>query len=573
MTTYLWTGASDTDWSNSSNWNVVNGTNVTSNTGIPGSADTVLIMSGNALQQAGYTFNGDTNAMNIAVKNMTPTLSGSTPITVANVTLGGNGGFATLTTGGTPFTVTGTLQDPKSAGIRNSEGGAYNLQGTNIHIVHLVWGTGDNVSYGTGGSPATITADWMSGAGQNDNGNNSTITVTKGYDVDSSGNPAFQNGRNGNNNWNILYADSAEKRFPDACFLSGSMIRTQQGDVAVEDICVADSIIAQVAGRDVARKVVWTGRARVFVNTSRSVDSAGYPVRIVSNALADGVPSQDLLITSEHCLLLEDKFIPVRMLVNGASIFYDTSITSYDHYHIETEEHSIITANDVLTESYLDTGNRRSFRQGGTVVQFGSRALTWENDAAAPLDVSRTFVEPHFRKLENRAATTLGLSSQKPPCGTTTEPDLRLLTDAGHIIRPTRIKGNKAMFMLPHSVDSIRILSRTSRPCEAIGAFFDDRRDLGVLIGQISLFDSVKSETIDHHLTSSTLIGWEAAHNAHARWTTGNAELPLGKRTPNSIGMLALEILSAGPYVVAQTDQSAMETTQSVQIETQGLSA
>ncbi|GAB6853152.1 Hint domain-containing protein [Asaia astilbis] len=573
MTTFLWTGASNTNWNNSSNWNVVDGTTVTSRTGIPGSADTVLIMSGNTLRQAGYTFNGDTNAINNAVKNMTPTLNGITSITVANVTLGGNGGPATLITGSTPFTVTDTLQDPLTAGLSNSQGGSYSLQGTNIYIGHLNWGTGGSVSYGTNGSPAAVTVDWMRGAGQNANGNYSTITVTKGYDVDSSGAPLFRNGQNGNNNWNFAYAQSATPSSSGNCFLPGSLILTPRGNVPVEDIRRTDSVIVRIGDRSVAREVVWTGKARVIVDTSRPVDRAGYPVRIIRDAFADGRPAQDLLVTSEHCMLLDGRFVPARMLVNGASIFYDTSITSYDHYHIETEEHSIITANDVLTESYLDTGNRRSFRQGGTVVQFGSRALTWENDAAAPLDVSRTFVEPHFRKLEHRAATTLGLSSQKLPCGTTTEPDLHLLTDAGHIIRPTRIKGNKAMFMLPHSVDSIRILSRTSRPCEAIGAFIDDRRDLGVLIGQISLFDSVKSETIDHHLTSRTLIGWEAAHNAHARWTTGNAELPLGKRTPNSIGMLALEILSAGPYVVAQTDQSAMEITQSVLIETQGLFA
>lgn len=190
--TYLWTGAQNTDWNNPNNWNVVNGKNVTTQTGVPGATDNILIMSGNSLNQAGYTYNGDANAMNNAVKNMTPTLSGSTPVTVANVTLGGNGGPATLITGSTPFTVTGTLEDPQSAGFINAQGGSYSLQGTNIHIVHLNWGTGGNVSYGTGSMPANVTVDWMSGAGQNDNGNHSVITVTKGYDVDNSGTPVFR---------------------------------------------------------------------------------------------------------------------------------------------------------------------------------------------------------------------------------------------------------------------------------------------------------------------------------------------------------------------------------------------
>ncbi|WP_035367102.1 Hint domain-containing protein, partial [Acetobacter pasteurianus] len=72
-----------------------------------------------------------------------------------------------------------------------------------------------------------------------------------------------------------------------------------------------------------------------------------------------------MLITAEHCLFFEGKFVPVRMLVNGVSIFYDKSITSYDYYHVETDQHSVITADGMLTESYLDTGNRRAFRQEG----------------------------------------------------------------------------------------------------------------------------------------------------------------------------------------------------------------
>lgn len=557
MTTYLWTGASNTDWSNPSNWNVVSGTNVTTATGVPGSADNVLIMSGNSLNQAGYTYNGDANAMNNAVKNMTPTLSGSTPVTVANVTLGGNGGPATLSTGSTPFTVTGTLQDPQSAGFKNAQGGSYSLQGTNIHLVHLALGTGGNVSYGTVSTPANVTVDWLSGAGQNDNGNNSALTVTKGYDVDSSGSPSFQSGKNGNNNWKITYADGAEKRYPNSCFLTGSMIRTLRGDMAVEDIRPTDSVIACVNGQDVARVVVWTGKAHVIVNATLSEDAAGYPVRIVKDALAQGLPSQDLLVTSEHCVFLDGKFVPVRMLVNGASIFYDTSITSYDHYHIETEEHSIITANGILTESYLDTGNRRAFRPDGSVVRLGTRALTWEQDAAAPLDVSRAFVEPHFHRVRQRAAA-LGLTGRAIPRTTTDDADLRLLTETGHIIRPTRVQGDLVMFMVPSSVRNIHILSRTSRPSEAIGPFIDDRRELGVLIGQIALYDSVMTVKIDHHLKAEDLSGWEARAHILARWTNGYARLPLNARTPNSIGMLVLQILAAGPYVVEQSANTSL---------------
>ncbi|WP_408872763.1 Hint domain-containing protein [Gluconobacter roseus] len=554
--TYLWTGAKNTDWNNPDNWNVVIGTNVTTQTGVPGANDNILIMSGNSLNQAGYTYHGDANAMNNAVKNMRPTLSGNTPITVANVTIGGNGGPATLITGSTSFTVTGTLEDPKSAGIPNAQGGNYNLQGTNIHIVHLEWGTGGNVSYGTSQNPAKITVDWMSGAGQNDNGNQSTITVTKGYDLDSTRQPAFRQGVNGNNNWTIIYSSDAQGHTPgQACFLSGSMIRTADGDVAVEDVRIGNQVVAfdWQNNQDVTRSVVWVGKARATVRPDLPDDEAGYPIRLLKNAIADGVPYKDMLITAEHCLFFDGKFVPARMLVNGRSIFYDKAITSYEYYHIETEQHSVITADGMLTESYLDTGNRRSFHQNGSVVAFTpSRNLNWDENAGAPLGVSREFVEPLFRQAETRAEQAALASREAAPV-LTEEADLHLETDNGMVIRPARNASDRVVFMIPTGVKSVRIVSNASRPSDVVGPFVDDRRYFGVAVGEITMFEGRGSQNLKVHLTDKELAGWNTLEWEDTRWTSGNALLPLGERHPNSVALLAIQIKKAGPYLLEDT--------------------
>lgn len=169
-----------------------------------------------------------------------------------------------------------------------------------------------------------------------------------------------------------------------ACFLSNTLIQTPSGAKAIEDLIVGDEIIAYINRIEAARRVTWVGQAHCTVRPDLPDDQAGYPVRILKDAIADGVPFKDMLITTEHCLFFNGKFVPARMLVNGRTIFFDKSITSYDYYHVETEEHSVIMADGMLTESYLDTGNRRSFNQKGNVFSFdGSRNLTWE-DAAAP---------------------------------------------------------------------------------------------------------------------------------------------------------------------------------------------
>ncbi|OUI88200.1 Hint domain-containing protein, partial [Acetobacter indonesiensis] len=82
------------------------------------------------------------------------------------------------------------------------------------------------------------------------------------------------------------------------------------------------------------RTIVWVGKKHMTVRAGMDDDAAGYPVCVLKNAIAEGVPYKDMLITPEHSLFFENKFVPVRMLVNGRSIFYDRSIQSYDYFHV-----------------------------------------------------------------------------------------------------------------------------------------------------------------------------------------------------------------------------------------------
>lgn len=99
-----------------------------------------------------------------------------------------------------------------------------------------------------------------------------------------------------------------------------------------------------------------------------------------------------MLITAKHCLFFNSKFVSVRLLVNGISIFYNKSITSCDCYHVKTDQHSVIIADSILIESYLDTGNRHAFRQEGTVIRLPSAHRNWAEDAGAALCTDRDFL-------------------------------------------------------------------------------------------------------------------------------------------------------------------------------------
>ncbi|MCP1237749.1 tail fiber protein [Gluconobacter kondonii] len=337
----------------------------------------------------------------------------------------------------------------------------------------------------------------------------------------------------------------------EACFCRGSRIRTARGDIPVEEIQIGDHIVAfdDDVTEGTIRQVTWVGQSRAVVRTRLPDDEAGYPVRILKNAIADGVPFKDMLITAEHCLFFDGKFVPARMLVNGRSIFFDKSIMSYDYYHIETEDHSVIMADGMLTESYLDTGNRRAFSQKGNVVSIsGSRNLTWDN-AAVPLGVSREFVEPLSRLIETRAISA-GIAQKDAAPELTEDADLHLVTDTGMSIRSAREYNGRVIFMIPTGVQSVRIASHASRPNDVIGPFVDDRRYFGVAAGEITMFEAGKNHTITAHLTDTELSGWNTLEWEDTRWTSGNGLLPLGKRHPNSVALLTIQIKKTGPYLL-----------------------
>ncbi|MCJ8354702.1 Hint domain-containing protein [Novacetimonas hansenii] len=333
------------------------------------------------------------------------------------------------------------------------------------------------------------------------------------------------------------------------------MIRTPAGDVAVENIKIGDMVVTwgNRHNTETLREVVWSGSQTVRVRPHLPDDEAGYPVRIVKDAIADGVPYKDMLITAEHCLFFDGKFVPVRMLVNGRSIFYDKSITSYDYYHIETAQHSVIMADGMLSESYLDTGNRRNFHQAGNVVRIGSSPRNWADDAAAPLAVNRDFVEPLFHRIGERAIASGHAPRSEPPI-VETNADLHLVTKTGAVLRTMREANGHAFFMIPPGIEEVRIMSRTGRPSDMVGPYVDDRRHLGVLVRSIKLFEGNIARPVTSHLAPDAPAGWHDGGympcKEPCRWTDGQATLPLGHRHPTLMGLLCIEIIAGGPYNV-----------------------
>ncbi|GAB6853398.1 Hint domain-containing protein [Asaia astilbis] len=354
---------------------------------------------------------------------------------------------------------------------------------------------------------------------------------------------------NGPGQERYLHFDSSGNTYFDPCFLAGTKISVCGEFQDIDDLVVGGQIDVFVKGQTSQQTISWIGKSVRKSSPHLPDDQAGYPVRVLKDAISDGVPFKDMLITAEHCLFFDGKFVPARMLVNGRSIFFDKTITSYDYYHIETENHSVIMADGMLTESYLDTGNRHSFSQSGNVISTGhSRNLTWD-DAAAPLTVSRETVEPLFRQIATRAEKA-GVAIHTPVRPLTNDSAIHLTTETGLVIRPTREHNGQVIFMIPGGIENVRLVSHASRPCNVIGPFVDDRRQLGVLVGEIKLFECDTTQTLTDHLYDPHLSGWNNVEEGTTRWTNGNARLSLGHRASDSIALMAIEVRAAGPYIL-----------------------
>ncbi|AFW01809.1 hypothetical protein BAR24_14725 [Gluconobacter oxydans] len=476
---------------------------------------------------------------------------------ILNVASGGTLGTTTVSNGGVVSAVSGstisgvvTLVNGATATIPSTAGGTVDLSGTNANLIITGSGSPTTVISGFTGTAAGdtdgITLANVKTANVSSvtypDANHVTLTLKDGSAVTLNiiGVQSLGYALESDNNGNLVYA---------VCFLEDTQITVPGGLKSIQDITVGDEVVISRNGVAVTDTITWVGKAHWNVRTRLPDDQAGYPVRIRKDAISEGVPFKDLLVTAEHCLFLDGYFVPARMLVNGRSIFYDKTITSYNYYHIETSEHSIVSADGLLTESYLDTGNRRNFSQGGKVVQLAARTKSWDTDAAAPLTVAQSIVEPIHQNIAARAEA-FGYEISTERVLLTDDADIHLRTNTGHVIKPVRKTGNTLLFMITGQIESVRILSNASRPCDVVGPFVDDRRTLGVLVGNVTLYDSQGTIPLVTHLEDSALPGWNNLEAAPMRWTSGDASLPLYRRDPNALGMLAIQIHAAGPYIV-----------------------
>jgi len=204
--------------------------------------------------------------------------------------------------------------------------------------------------------------------------------------------------------FHLLGDDSSETLAEDdetPCFCRGTRIRTQDGEVAVENLKIGDRLVT--AGGEIL-PLKWIVR-RSYRDWLAVGNPKLQPVCFKAGAIANRVPARDLLVSPEHAMFLDGMLVPARHLVNGKSILQLEGLDEIDYFHLELDRHAVIFAEGAAAESFVDDDGRGSFHNSREY-----RLLYPDEPFDAPVEYCAPLVEDGYavevlrRALAARAA-------------------------------------------------------------------------------------------------------------------------------------------------------------------------
>ncbi len=342
-----------------------------------------------------------------------------------------SGGSEYVASGGTATDTiidSGGLEDVQSGGVANApviDGGTLKLeQGASVSTgpidfsADINWGTldltgdgsGSTLSapisgfYGTGGTASTSDVIKVTDSGKaGDHVVWTQDTAAQGtLKVEDASNHVLEtltlDGAYNQNQFHLNESGSTDQ-ITCACYCAGTLIATANGEIAVEDLKIGDSV---VTASGALREIVWIG-TRAYSPRFAGANPDLLPIRFKVGSLADGVPRRDLLVSPEHAMFLDGVLISAKHLVNGATIVREKPEDDIHYFHIELASHDVLIAEGAFSESFVDDDSRGMFQNAHEFKQLYPEARPKEIVYCAPRVEDGFALDRVRRRLAERA--------------------------------------------------------------------------------------------------------------------------------------------------------------------------
>ena len=260
-------------------------------------------------------------------------------------------------------------------------------------------------------------------------------------------------------------------------------------------------------------------------------------------------------------VLQDNLLVPIRLLINGASIAWYRACSTVTYYHVELDRHDILLAENLPAESYLDTGNSGLFENAGAPQSLHPDLTNDQQrrvaESCLPFAADPERVAPVWWRLAKRAVR-LGLQLPTKP-ETTADPALCVVVN-GRRIEPVSTSPSH-IFVVPACDGEIWLISRAATPSD-VEPWIDDHRLLGVRVGGITarFGEHVMAISLDD---PSLQNGWWQPEwdgpTTLRRWTAGNAAISI-RGAPSGPCLLEITVVGTLNYPLA-TDTTAIGET------------
>jgi hypothetical protein len=334
-----------------------------------------------------------------------------------------------------------------------------------------------------------------------------------------------------------------------ACYAAGTRILTVRGEVAIEDLRVGDLVVTFAGSGAPLKPVRWVGYRHVDLTTHPSPEQVR-PVRLAAGTLAPGLPHRDLVLSPGHAICIDDQLIDVERLLNGVTVTQDMEATSVTYYHIELDEHDLVLAEGVFSETYLDTGNRGQFANAGNIIALHPDFLPQQDKAVG---ACRPWLTdgPRLAAIRARLIGVITADGYR----VTEEADLHLEAGGwrGH---PEAADAAKFRFTLPRVASDLHLRSRVWMP-GGLSAESEDMRRLGVRVRQMVAIGPAgrRAIALDDPALGTGFYPVERDGDDAWRWTNGAALIPAGLL--GDATALEVTLAGTGSYWEAPAEENA----------------